>query len=163
MAAESRCLVTSAVVVAYFAAPAIASPAPEQPIAFSHAAHVGRRHISCVYCHATVTTTAHATIPSTETCMGCHRVVMVTNPEVQKLAQAYLQQRPIRWIRVTNLPDFVHFTHRRHIKAGVACSSCHGDVASMVRVQKDHALTMGECLACHQQRRVSTDCYTCHY
>lgn len=144
------------------AGPALAA-GPQQPIAFSHAAHVGRRHISCVYCHQGVATTAHATIPSLETCMGCHRVVMTTNPEVQKLTQAYVSNRPIRWVRVTNLPDFVHFTHRRHIQAGVECRSCHGDVARMVQVYKAHSLTMGECLACHQQRRVSTDCYTCHF
>ena len=135
---------------------------PEQPIAFSHKQHVGDRGISCVYCHQGVATTAHATLPSTETCMDCHRVVRTDSPEVQKVAAAYQAGEAIPWVKVTDLPDFVRFTHRRHIQAGVDCMSCHGDVAKMDRVFKANPLTMGNCLSCHEQMGASTDCLTCH-
>lgn len=135
---------------------------PAQPVAFSHKIHVGDRGISCVYCHQGVATTPNALLPSTETCMDCHRVVKPDSPEVQKVAKAFQSGTGIPWVRVTDLPDFVRFTHQRHIKAGVDCMSCHGDVARMDRVHKAKALTMGECLACHQQRKASTDCLTCH-
>lgn len=138
-------------------------PAPEQPIAFSHAAHVGKRQISCVYCHQGVATTAHATVPDVETCYECHRVVLPTSPEVQKVLAAYQAREPLRWLRVTNLPDYVRFNHQRHLRAGVSCAACHGDVATMDRVVKARALTMGECLSCHNQRNAPTDCFTCHY
>lgn len=138
-------------------------PAPVQPIAFSHAAHAGKRQISCIYCHQGVATTAHATIPAVETCYECHRVVMPTNPDVQKVMTAYARKEPIRWIRVTNLPEYVRFNHMRHIRKGVSCTSCHGDVARMDRVVKARALTMGECLQCHNQMKAPTDCFTCHY
>jgi hypothetical protein len=123
---------------------------------------VGDRDISCLYCHQGVATTANATLPSTETCMDCHRVVRTDSPEVQKIAAAYQAGEPIPWVRVTDLPDFVRFTHRRHIQAGVDCMSCHGDVARMDRVYKANPLTMGNCLSCHEQKGASTDCLTCH-
>lgn len=136
---------------------------PAQPIAFSHEAHAGRRQISCTYCHTGATTTAHALIPDTATCVDCHRVVRTDRPDVQRLLAAYSRGESLRWRRVTNLPDYVRFTHRRHVQAGVACASCHGDVAAMPVVYKANALNMGQCLSCHTQRRASTDCLTCHY
>ena len=132
-------------------------------MAFSHAQHAGRRDISCTYCHQTVETTAHAGIPTTETCMECHRVVSPNHPEVQKVANAFQEGRAIDWVRVTNLPEFVRFSHHPHIRAGVDCRSCHGDVAGMERVYQAHRLSMGECLSCHNQRNAPTDCYTCHF
>lgn len=135
---------------------------PVQPVAFSHKVHVGDRGISCVYCHQGVNKTPNALLPSTETCMDCHRVVKPDSPEVKKVAEAFQAGEGIPWVRVTDLPDFVHFTHARHIKAGVDCMSCHGDVARMDRVHKAKALKMGDCLACHHQHKASTDCLTCH-
>ena len=135
---------------------------PEQPIAFSHQLHVGKRGISCVYCHQGVRTTANALLPSTETCMDCHKVVRTDSPEVKKVAQAYQEGRAIPWVRVTDLPDFVRFTHRRHIQAGVDCMSCHGDLSRMDRVHKARALNMGDCLSCHEAKGAPTDCLTCH-
>lgn len=135
---------------------------PEQPIAFSHKTHVQERGISCVYCHQGVATTADATLPSSETCMDCHRVVKPDSPEIKKVAEAYQAGEAIDWVRVTDLPDFVRFTHRRHIQAGVDCASCHGDVGRMTRVHKVHSLNMGECLSCHHQMKAPTDCLTCH-
>ncbi len=135
---------------------------PEQPVAFSHKVHVGDRGISCVFCHQGVTKTANALLPSTETCMDCHRVVRPDSPEIQKVAAAYQEGESIDWARVTDLPDFVRFTHRRHIQAGVDCMSCHGDVSRMDRVYKANALSMGDCLSCHHQKGAPTDCLTCH-
>jgi hypothetical protein len=135
---------------------------PEQPVAFSHKVHVGDRGISCTYCHQGVATTANALLPSTETCMDCHRVVKPDSPDIKKVAAAFQAGEAIEWVRVTDLPDFVRFTHRRHIQAGVDCMSCHGDVSRMDRVYKANSLTMGTCLSCHNQMGASTDCLTCH-
>ncbi len=135
---------------------------PVQPVAFSHKVHVGDRGISCTYCHQGVATTANALLPSTETCMDCHRVVKPDSPEIKKVAEAYQAGEAIPWVRVTDLPDFVRFTHRRHIQAGVDCMSCHGDVSRMDRVHKANSLTMGTCLSCHNQKGAPTDCLTCH-
>jgi hypothetical protein len=87
--------------------------------------------------------------------------------------------RPIEWVRIHQVPDFVAFDHRPHIAAGVACQSCHGPVETMERVRQVESLSMGWCLACHRAGvpaaggagprrprrmvRASTDCAVCHY
>lgn len=48
---------------------------PEQPIAYSHRLHAGELAIPCQYCHTGAETSRHATIPSANICMNCHRSV----------------------------------------------------------------------------------------
>ncbi len=71
--------------------------------------------------------------------------------------------RPIEWVRVHSLPDFVYFDHRPHVAADVTCESCHGLVQGMERMRQAEALSMGWCLECHRESDgASTDCVTCH-
>jgi len=141
---------------------------PPQPIAFSHRLHAGDTRIPCLYCHYAATRSAHAGIPAQSVCMNCHRLMGAQTVEIEKLRESVLQQRPIRWVKVHNLPDFVHFDHSRHVRASVACASCHGAVERMDRVSQQMPLTMGWCLGCHDARGVGergerTDCVRCHY
>lgn len=81
--------------------------------------------------------------------------------------------RPMRWIRVHTLPDFVYFDHRPHVNAGMRCQECHGEVQTMERVRQVEDLSMGWCVNCHrdtQDTRVDgrslnapIDCAGCHY
>jgi respiratory nitrate reductase gamma subunit len=81
--------------------------------------------------------------------------------------------KPIRWVKVHNLPSFVRFDHRAHVNAGVDCQRCHGPVDTMERVRQVEDLSMGWCVHCHneanrtgvagKQVRASNDCTTCHY
>jgi len=82
--------------------------------------------------------------------------------------------KPIEWIRVHDLPDFVYFPHRNHVNAGVACQQCHGNVAAMEKIVQVSDLTMGWCVNCHRNvnngriaelkgRFASTNCVVCHY
>ena len=141
---------------------------PAQPIAFSHRLHAGESKVPCLYCHSGATESRHAGIPSANVCMNCHTLLARQTRELQKLREAVLQQRPIRWIKVHNLPDFVHFNHSRHLLAQVACEECHGAVAEMDQIQQAAPLTMGWCLDCHAARGVAdtaagTDCARCHH
>ena len=52
---------------------------------------------------------------------------------------------------------------RPHIRAGVNCAECHGDVASMEAAVQVESLSMGWCLDCHKEREASRDCLVCHY
>jgi hypothetical protein len=80
---------------------------------------------------------------------------------------------PIEWVKVHNLPDYVHFDHRAHVHAGVDCQTCHGNIESMERVRQAEALSMGWCVNCHRESNrigvkghpvnASVDCTTCHY
>lgn len=126
--------------------------APEQPIAFSHRMHAGESQIRCLYCHYAARTSRHAGIPPLSVCMNCHAILERQTAEIQKLKEAVQQQRPIAWVRVHRLPDFVHFDHSRHVLSGVACERCHGPVERMDRVRQEAPLTMGWCLECHRDR-----------
>ena len=66
------------------------------------------------------------------------------------LHATYAEQRPIAWVRVHNLPDFVYFDHSVHLASGVGCSTCHGRVDQMARVEQVESLSMGWCLECHR-------------
>jgi hypothetical protein len=83
------------------------------------------------------------------------------------------QPRPTPWIKVHNLPEFVYFDHRAHVRVGVTCQQCHGAVESMERVRQSGDLSMGWCVNCHRKSNqegvsgvrtsASTDCVTCHH
>ena len=137
-------------------------PAPGQPIAFPHTVHAGGLQMPCVYCHTFVERSRSAGAPPLEICMGCHRSIATDREEIRKLTRYYEEKRPIEWKRVYALPDFIYFSHKRHVKAGVACSMCHGDVAGMKRVRRVNELVMGWCVSCHRVRGASRDCATCH-
>ena len=134
-----------------------------QPIAFSHQHHVTEMEIDCQFCHAYARRGPVAGIPSVQRCVGCHRQVLNDSPEVQKLMQYWEDETPIEWVRVHDLPDYVRFTHKRHVRAGVECQDCHGDVGSMEATRKVEELSMGWCLGCHQERQAPLDCLVCHY
>ena len=126
--------------------------APEQPIAFSHKLHAGDNEIACLYCHFAATKSRHAGIPPANVCMNCHTILRKETVEIAKLKEAVAQNRPIEWIKVHNLPDFVYFNHSQHVLSSVACRECHGLVETMTRVRQEKPLTMGWCLDCHRHR-----------
>lgn len=135
---------------------------PEQPIKFSHKLHVEQNKIECQYCHSGVTKSPYATIPSVDTCMGCHKVIKTESPEIKKIKEHFDAGKPIEWEPVHHLPEHVYFTHERHVKAGVSCQSCHGQVQKMETVEKMSSLKMGFCVSCHREKGVSIDCAVCH-
>lgn len=137
-------------------------PAPAQPIAFPHTVHAGQLRIPCTYCHVFVERSRHAGAPPVETCMGCHRTIATEREEIRKLTRNYEEKRPVQWVRVYALPDFIYFSHKRHVKAGVECATCHGNVAGMKRIRRVNELIMGWCVSCHRVRGASRDCATCH-
>jgi len=123
---------------------------PEQPIKYSHKLHAGDLGIDCRYCHFNVETSSHATIPTTETCMNCHAVVKTDSPEIAKIHASFAENKPIEWVKVHQLPDYVYFDHSRHVNSGVSCVTCHGRVDQMEVVHQVEPLSMGWCLDCHR-------------
>lgn len=123
---------------------------PEQPVPFSHKLHVGELQVSCQYCHAGVEKSAHAPIPTTQTCMNCHTAVLGESPKLQLVRDSYESGTPLEWIRIHKVPDYVHFNHSRHIRAQIDCKSCHGPIEEMGVVSQVKPLTMGWCLDCHR-------------
>jgi len=123
---------------------------PEQPVPYSHALHVGELGLDCRYCHNTVEKAGHAAIPPAETCMNCHTSIHKNNAKLLPIREAYADVKPVEWIKVHDLPDYVFFNHSAHVTRGVGCESCHGRVDRMEVVHQEKPLTMGWCLDCHR-------------
>lgn len=98
------------------------------------------------------------------------------DPEANKFTG---EQRPIEWVRIHNMPDFVYFSHAQHVVAGEkaildaikagtipnaeelnlpdnsqVCFACHGDVTKMDEVKMANDFTMGWCIECHRTTEV---------
>jgi hypothetical protein len=140
---------------------------PEQPINFSHIVHVQQNKMECQYCHWSVAKASYAALPDTELCMGCHKLVAGqhedSKKEIARLKEYYESGEPIEWVKVHVMPDHYKFNHKRHVKGGVACHECHGQVPEMAVVERVTPMKMGWCLDCHRQKGSSIDCATCHY
>jgi mono/diheme cytochrome c family protein len=153
--------------------------APKQPIAYSHKLHAGDLKIDCKYCHSTVEYSKQASIPSLNTCMNCHKGVQKRSDaegddisaEIKKIYAALdydpekvgddafgPNPRPVRWIRIHNLPDHAYFNHSQHVKVGkLQCQTCHGPVEQMEVVQQWSTLQMGWCIDCHRNTGVDVE------
>ena len=153
---------------------------PIQPIAFSHVVHAGDNKIDCQYCHSSAKNSKVSGIPSTNVCMNCHKTISEYNGEpfgdftkedldgeIQKIYDAvgwdknemkYIEdyeQKPVEWVRVHNLADFVYYNHSQHVTvAGLDCKTCHGPVEEMHVVEQFSPLTMDWCVTCHRETEV---------
>jgi hypothetical protein len=123
---------------------------PEQPVPFSHAVHAGELGLDCRYCHNTVEYSAHAAVPPTATCIGCHALIKTGSELLEPVRSSNATGMPVPWVRVHDLPDYVYFDHSAHLTAGVSCVECHGRVDHMERVYQVGELSMGWCLDCHR-------------
>jgi len=133
-----------------------------QPINFSHNIHAGRLGMDCQYCHSEARRSIHGGVPPLQTCMNCHQHVKTDSPEVLKIHEHYCDEppcivtpgdhgpivpdeaRPIAWNKVHDLPDYVNFAHNRHVRAGVECTECHGQVSMQGRPEMVPVVTQDE-------------------
>ena len=159
---------------------------PVQPIYYSHKVHAGINQINCLYCHGSAWESKTAGIPAVNICMNCHKAIneYVKGPklynengdeingtsEIAKLYKASgfdpknpskwdpSKAKPIEWVKIHNLPDYVYFNHSQHIRAGkVQCQTCHGEITAMDEVKQASELSMGWCVNCHRQTKVDFD------
>ena len=150
--------------------------APVQPIHYSHKIHAGDNKIDCNYCHSSARKSKTSGIPSLNVGINCHKNISeYTGPEdkangyttefyndqIAKLYdavgwdvddQSYTgEEKPVKWIRVHNLPDFVYFNHSQHVTvAGVECQTCHGPVEEMEIMGQHSQLTITWCIKCQK-------------
>jgi hypothetical protein len=121
-----------------------------QPVPFSHKHHVSGVGIDCRYCHTSVEESAFAGIPPTKTCMNCHSQIWADSPMLEPVRASARNDRSLEWIRVHDLPDFVYFDHSIHVRKGVGCVTCHGQVDQMPLMWREKSLQMEWCLECHR-------------
>jgi quinoprotein glucose dehydrogenase len=132
------------------AAEKLPGPDVPQPVAFSHRVHI-TAGAKCADCHTTAATGSHAGLPDASRCMLCHRGNM-----------AISLPQPLSWARVYQLPDFVFFSHAKHVNAAVACGECHGAVEKRDVMAKEVSTSMTACMNCHVRAKASTTCDACH-
>lgn len=146
-----------------------------QPIEFPHDIHADVNGINCMYCHTYARRSKVAGIPPTSKCMGCHSIIATDKPRIKKLTEYWENNEPPQWNKVHDLPDYVHFTHEKHLQRFVfknegmdvenvseVCAFCHGDVKKMTVAKKVKPLNMGFCVRCHEQNGGPSDCWKCH-
>lgn len=162
---------------------------PEQPIYFSHKIHAGENKINCQLCHSSAKYGKVSEIPSVNVCMNCHKGISeykgkyieegkdreFYTAEIKKIyeaagwdeaSQTYTgKTKPIQWVKIHNMPDFVYFNHAQHVVAGeqtiikakkvdVVCKACHGQVQTMDKLSMANNFTMGWCIDCHRTTEV---------
>jgi len=146
-----------------------------QPIEFPHNIHADINGINCMYCHTYARRSKVSGIPPTSKCMGCHSVIATDKPRIQKLTEYWEKKEAPQWNKVHDVPDFVHFSHERHIQRFVfrnegmdvanvseVCGFCHGDIKKMTVAEKKKPLNMGFCVRCHEANDGPSDCWKCH-
>jgi hypothetical protein len=121
-----------------------------QPVPFSHAHHVGDLGIDCRMCHTGVEKAAFAGLPSTHICMTCHSQIWTNAQMLAPVRASLASGRPLHWLRVNRVPDYVFFDHSIHVAKGIGCTTCHGPVERMALMREQQPLVMGWCLDCHR-------------
>jgi hypothetical protein len=124
---------------------------PKQPVAFSHAIHVDQLNLDCRYCHNGVEKSWFSNIPSSATCMNCHGQVRKDSEKLALVRESYASGKPISWVQIHKVPDYVYFNHSVHVNRGISCVHCHGEINKMDEVYHAKPLSMSFCLDCHRE------------
>ncbi|HLU48584.1 MAG TPA: hypothetical protein VK116_10890, partial [Planctomycetota bacterium] len=121
---------------------------------FAHAPHV-ESGMACDSCHRSSEGDS-AGMPTWAVCHVCHGKSERREPLAFEIAiQGYDPQVPFR--RESGTVFDLHAAHEAHERAGIACSTCHGDASEpMPRYDAKR------CGDCHGERGVKRDCETCH-
>jgi len=123
---------------------------PVQPVAFSHNIHAGQLGMDCRYCHTGVEKSWFSNIPASSTCMNCHNQVLKDDPKLALVRESAASGKPIPWVQIHRVPDFVYFNHSVHVNRGVSCVECHGRIDQMDEVYHAKSFSMSFCLECHR-------------
>ena len=123
---------------------------PIQPVAFPHSVHVTQLGLDCRYCHNGVEKSWYSNIPAASVCMNCHNQVLKDDDRLAVVRESFASGKPIPWVQIHKLPDYVYFNHSVHVNRGVSCVECHGQINQMDEVYHAKPLSMSFCLDCHR-------------
>jgi hypothetical protein len=121
---------------------------------FNHKVHQDNE-IECLTCHQNVETSQTGTdnlIPEMDVCADCHDI---ENENECATCHLDVENNP----NATHIIDYNQkFSHERHLKKIQSCTTCH-------QMENEKILTVPEmknCINCHENKTVSTECSTCH-
>lgn len=156
-------------------------PKQEIPVYFDHAYHVRKpdeatgvtgEGLSCTFCHENVSQSKASSdrdIPGHGSCDLCHDEWIGEEDEpapVSGCANCHKDLDPTgtsTQAAPLSIPTpNVIFPHEAHVKQEIACTECHKNVSGKTVATRDDFPTMDRCIACHEEKKVSTACGTCH-
>jgi len=124
---------------------------PIQPVGFPHSVHVNQLGLDCRYCHNAVEKSWYSNVPASATCFNCHNQVLKDDSRLALVRESVATGKPIAWVQIHKLPDYVYFNHSVHVNRGVSCVHCHDRIDTMEEVYHAKTLSMTFCLDCHRQ------------
>ena len=141
----------------------LAAPAHalDQPLPFSHRRHM-QTGFQCDTCHQPLGTSGKMQVPGAAECMNCHDTIKRDSPAIQKLIAMRADDRLLAWKPIYTLPDFVYFSHQKHLNAHVECATCHGPVKDRDQLWQEREVSMVACVNCHKLRNAPVNCDACH-
>ena len=71
--------------------------------------------------------------------------------EIKKLTVYWEKKEPIPWVNYHYVPEHAKFPHKPHIRYGLECKTCHGDVENVDIPKPIVNIKMGWCVSCHEQ------------
>ncbi len=149
--------------------------ANDRDISFIHRTHIEERDMECIDCHEGAEDTDTPGMPNEEFCLDCHQTLDKElkgkdSPANEKCLYCHNPDTgiPLDEQKVVLGPgsseDLVS-AHGKHYEADVECNACHGDIAADDHkfLPRQKYMPVGQdCIACHEERELSTDCATCH-
>jgi hypothetical protein len=135
---------------------------PARPLpTMNHAAHLAK-NMTCDMCHDP-NETGKVTLPELGLCWDCHLEDPADWPEKFKTyAEANRREDgSIRFVGLEYSAD-LKMDHAAHASAKVSCEECHGQPSEKAFGRAPLMELKRSCMGCHEQRRASNDCATCH-
>ncbi len=131
------------------------------------------RTLRCVRCHAEAGRSDQARdslIPLESSCAPCHAAELDRgDPTAARCGTCHVGFRDGEPPATSDFPTArLHFSHRRHVRRGMRCRTCHAGVERAEIADRRHLPGMRQCLTCHVPAGFSAEgsapgtCGTCH-
>lgn len=127
--------------------------------AFSHAIHVGDEELECLACHSGYEDGDEPGYPPPGICQLCHEE---DEDDPDAGVAKFFEGDEYRVAHDDDLGPDVIFSHLAHVTDEEACSDCHEAVIESDRVRPWMAISMAQCVDCHEEREQPTSCDVCH-
>jgi cytochrome c3-like protein len=128
----------------------------ERPGRFSHLSHI-EFGVDCADCHPGYLDSGPDGMPDPAYCVECHEDLGVEND-----LKDFLINGKAVWTNVTGLKEDIKFSHHEHEEKEVTCEECHPGINTSEWVGFKLRNSKDECLDCHEENNVISDCSSCH-
>ena len=72
--------------------------------------------------------------------------------EIKKLTGYWERKEPIVWVNYHYVAEHAKFPHKPHIRYGLECTTCHGNVEEVDIPKPIVKIQMGWCISCHEEK-----------